>query len=60
MSWNTYFDRATAEDNLAEAWIGQKQLQPFGCEFWSIESWQGNSPHCLSAISTTESRGGCR
>lgn len=43
MSWNTYFDKATAEDNLAEARIGQKQLQPFGCEFWSIESWQGNS-----------------
>lgn len=43
MSWNTYFDKATAEDNLAEAKIGQKQLQPFGCEFWSIESWQGNS-----------------
>ncbi len=45
MSWNTYFDQATAEDNLAEARIGQKYLQPFGCEFWSIESWQGNSPH---------------
>lgn len=43
MSWNTYFDKATAEDNLAEAKIGQKYLQPFGCEFWSIESWQGNS-----------------
>ncbi|TAL65553.1 MAG: twin-arginine translocation signal domain-containing protein, partial [Bacteroidetes bacterium] len=43
MSWNTYFDKATAEDNLAEARIGQKYLQPFGCEFWSIESWQGNS-----------------
>lgn len=43
MSWNTYFDKATAEDNLAEAKIGQKNLQPFGCEFWSIESWQGNS-----------------
>lgn len=43
MSWNTYFDKATAEDNLAEARIGRKQLQPFGCEFWSIESWQGNS-----------------
>jgi hypothetical protein len=45
MSWNTYFDKATADDNLAEARIGQKHLQPFGCEFWSIESWQGNSPH---------------
>ena len=43
MSWNTYFDKATAEDNLAEAKIGQKYLQPFGCEIWSIESWQGNS-----------------
>ena len=43
MSWNIYFDRATAEDNLQEARIGKKYLQPFGCEFWSIESWQGNS-----------------
>ena len=43
MSWNTYFDKATAEDNLSEARIGQKYLQPFGCEFWHIESWQGNS-----------------
>jgi hypothetical protein len=43
MSWNTYFDKATAEDNLNEAKIGRKYLQPFGCEFWSIESWQGNS-----------------
>ncbi|MDR2079623.1 MAG: alpha-galactosidase [Treponema sp.] len=43
MSWNTYFDKAAAEDNLAEARIGQKELQPFGCEIWSIESWQGNS-----------------
>lgn len=43
MSWNTYFDKATAEDNLAEARIGQKYLQPFGCDIWHIESWQGNS-----------------
>lgn len=43
MSWNVYFDKATAEDNLAEARIGKKFLQPFGCEIWSIESWQGNS-----------------
>lgn len=43
MSWNTYFDKATAEDNLKEARIGKRYLQPFGCEFWSIESWQGNS-----------------
>jgi hypothetical protein len=45
MSWNTYFDKATAEDNLNEAKIGQRQLLPFGCAFWSIESWQGNSDH---------------
>lgn len=43
MSWNTYFDKATAKDNLDEAKIGVKYLLPFGCEFWSIESWQGNS-----------------
>ncbi|MDR0582696.1 MAG: alpha-galactosidase, partial [Prevotellaceae bacterium] len=43
MSWNTYFDKADAEDNLNEAKIGKKYLQPFGCEFWSVESWQGNS-----------------
>ncbi len=43
MSWNTYFDKATAEDNLAEARVGQKHLQPFGMEFWHIESWQDNS-----------------
>ena len=43
MSWNVYFDTATAEDNLAEARLGKKYLQPFGLEFWSIESWQGNS-----------------
>jgi hypothetical protein len=43
MSWNTYFDKAGAEDNLNEAKIGAKYLLPFGCEFWSIESWQGNS-----------------
>ena len=43
MSWNVYFDKATAEDNLAEARVGKKYLQPFGMEFWSIESWQGNS-----------------
>jgi hypothetical protein len=43
MSWNTYFDRATADDNLAEARIGKEHLQPFGMEIWSIESWQDNS-----------------
>lgn len=43
MSWNTYFDRATGDDNLAEARVGKAYLQPFGMEFWSIESWQDNS-----------------
>jgi hypothetical protein len=45
MSWNTYFDKAGAVDNLNEAKIGAKYLLPFGCEFWSIESWQGHSDH---------------
>ncbi len=43
MSWNTYFDKAGAEENLAEARIGAKYLKPFGLDIWSIESWQGNS-----------------
>lgn len=43
MSWNLYFDTAGAEENLAEARVGKEHLQPFGLEFWSIESWQGNS-----------------
>lgn len=43
MSWNIYFDTATAKDNLDEAKIGKKYLQPFGCDIWHIESWQGNS-----------------
>lgn len=43
MSWNTYFDTATAEDNLKEARLGKKYFLPLGCEIWSIESWQGNS-----------------
>ncbi len=43
MSWNTYFDKATAGDNLAEARLGKRYLQPFGCEIWHIESWQENS-----------------
>ena len=43
MSWNVYFDKATAEDNLKEARVGKEFLQPFGCEIWSIESWQGGS-----------------
>ena len=43
MSWNTYFDKATADDNLAEARLGKEHLQPFGMTFWHIESWQDNS-----------------
>ncbi|MDO4574994.1 MAG: alpha-galactosidase [Planctomycetia bacterium] len=43
MSWNIYFDKAGAQENLAEARLGKKYFQPFGMEFWSIESWQGNS-----------------
>lgn len=43
MSWNTYFDKATATDNLNEAKVGAKYLLPFGCEYWSMESWQENS-----------------
>ena len=43
MSWNTYFDKAGAAENLAEARIGAKYLKPFGLSIWSIESWQGNS-----------------
>ena len=43
MSWNTYFDKAGAAENLAEARIGAKYLLPFGLSIWSIESWQGNS-----------------
>ena len=43
MSWNTYFDKAGAAENLAEARIGAKYLLPFGLSIWSIESWQDNS-----------------
>ncbi|MDO5580664.1 MAG: alpha-galactosidase [Planctomycetia bacterium] len=43
MSWNVYFDQAGARENLEEARLGKKYLQPFGLEFWSIESWQENS-----------------
>lgn len=43
MSWNVYFDTAGAAENLAEARQGARHLQPFGLEFWSIESWQANS-----------------
>jgi len=44
MSWNTYFDTAGEEENLAEARIAARYLKPFGLEIWSIESWQENSP----------------
>jgi hypothetical protein len=44
MAWNAYFDRATEDDDLAEARVGARCLKPFGLEFWSIESWQENSP----------------
>ncbi|NOY81460.1 MAG: hypothetical protein GXP31_10705 [Kiritimatiellaeota bacterium] len=43
MSWNVYFDQAGERENLAEAEAGRDLLQPFGLEFWSIESWQENS-----------------
>ena len=43
MSWNTYFDKAGAAENLAEARIGAKYLKPFGLDIWSIESWQDHS-----------------
>ena len=43
MSWNMYFDKAGAAENLAEARIGAKYLKPFGLSIWSIESWQDNS-----------------
>ena len=43
LSWNVYFDQAGAKENLEEARLGKKYLQPFGLEFWEIESWQANS-----------------
>jgi len=43
LSWNTYFDKAGAKENLFEAGVAKKFLQPFGLEFIQIESWQGNS-----------------
>ena len=45
MSWNRYFDQAGSKENLAEARLGKEHLQPFGLEFWSIESWQDLSYH---------------
>lgn len=44
LSWNTYFDVAGEKENLAEARLAAELLKPFGLEFWSIESWQENSP----------------
>jgi hypothetical protein len=44
MAWNAYFDQATEDDDLAEARVGARCLKPFGLQFWSIESWQENSP----------------
>jgi hypothetical protein len=44
MSWNSYFDTGTEDDNLAEARIAARCLKPFGLVFWQIESWQENSP----------------
>jgi hypothetical protein len=44
MAWNVYFDAATENDDLAEARVAAKHLKQFGLEFWSIESWQDNSP----------------
>jgi hypothetical protein len=44
MSWNTYFDTAGEKENLEEARIAAQYLKPYGMEFFSIESWQDNSP----------------
>lgn len=44
MSWNTYFDQAGEEENLAEARVAAEQLKPYGLRIWLIESWQDNSP----------------
>ncbi|NIA16090.1 MAG: hypothetical protein GWP08_18675, partial [Nitrospiraceae bacterium] len=43
LSWNSYFDTAGEEGNLAEMRVAAEHLKPFGLEFWSIESWQPNS-----------------
>jgi alpha galactosidase C-like protein len=43
MSWNVYFDTAGEKENLDEARMAAKHLQPFGLEIWHIESWQDNS-----------------
>ncbi len=44
MSWNTYFDTATEQDNLDNARIAAQKLLPYGLKIWEIESWQANSP----------------
>lgn len=44
MSWNVYFDTAGEKENLAEARVAARYLKPYGMEFFSIESWQDNSP----------------
>lgn len=44
MSWNVYFDTADERENLAEAHVAAQYLKPYGMEFFSIESWQDNSP----------------
>ncbi len=44
MSWNVYFDTAGEQENLAEARVAAQYLKPYGMEFFSIESWQDNSP----------------
>ncbi|OGV75302.1 MAG: hypothetical protein A3K19_18515 [Lentisphaerae bacterium RIFOXYB12_FULL_65_16] len=43
MSWNVYFDQAGEKENLDEARVGARDLQRFGLDIWSIESWQANS-----------------
>lgn len=44
MSWNVYFDTAGEKENLDEARVAAQYLKPYGMEFFSIESWQDNSP----------------
>ena len=43
MSWNSYFEMATENDNLNDARVAAQTLKPFGMEFWQIEAWQDNS-----------------
>ncbi|HPO14215.1 MAG TPA: alpha-galactosidase [Candidatus Hydrogenedentes bacterium] len=44
MSWNVYFDTAGEKENIEEARVAAKFLQPYGMDIFSIESWQDNSP----------------